>query len=170
MSEAGAAVCLERAGDGEAQGILVERMAMGADATHLISGDEQGRTLRALLDDVLDGRPVDLIHAHGTGTAQNDEMESGAIEDCVMVGGRRPALYSHKGALGHALGAAGLISVVLNRMCHERQTVPPALVQRSVPLRRVSLLNHAQKRTIRRSIALAAGFGGAIGAVSLLST
>src|SRR3954464_875948 len=35
MSEAGAAVCLE-SGDGGAGEVLIEKMAMGGDATHLI--------------------------------------------------------------------------------------------------------------------------------------
>jgi len=80
MSEAGAAVCLQAAGEGDAGSVVIERMAMGADSTHLISGDDTGRTLRALIQDIIDGRPVDLIHAHGTGTAANDAMELSAMK------------------------------------------------------------------------------------------
>jgi 3-oxoacyl-[acyl-carrier-protein] synthase II len=170
MSEAGAAVCLESASDGDGDDVLIENMAMGADATHLIGGDERARTLRALLEDVLDGRPADLVHAHGTGTVQNDAMELSAVEDCVApLGGMRPALYSHKGALGHSLGAAGLVSVVINRMCHSKGLVPPGIGERSMPMSGVEMSQRAQKRGVQRSLAIAAGFGGAIGVVSLVT-
>ena len=171
MSEAGAAACLQATTEGDATGVSIERIAMGADATHLISGDDRARTLRALLDDVIDGRPVDLIHAHGTGTVANDAMELNAIEDCIAaVGGIRPALYSHKGALGHSLGAAGLVAVAINRMCHETGLVPPVSGGNPMPMRMVEMSKFAQKRAVKRSIAIAAGFGGAMGVVSLLTT
>ena len=169
MSEAGAAICLQGVDDAEGGDVLIDLMAMGGDATHLVGGDERGRTLRALLHDVIDGRPVDLIHAHGTGTVANDEMELGAIDDCIeAVGGMRPALYSHKGALGHSLGAAGLVSVVINRMCHEKNLLPPMLGQDLMAAKNVELCEGPSKRRVRRSIVVAAGFGGAMGVVSLL--
>jgi 3-oxoacyl-[acyl-carrier-protein] synthase II len=168
MSEAGAAVCLEGSSDGSSGDLLIEKMAMGGDATHLISGDEQGRTLGALIADALDGRGVDLIHAHGTGTVANDAMELTAIEDCVAaVGGIRPAMYSHKGALGHSLGAAGLVAVVINRMIHQKGMVPPVLGENLMASKAVELSQRAVRRRTKRSVAIAAGFGGAMGVVSL---
>lgn len=170
MSEAGAAVCLQSAADGSSDDLLIERMAMGGDATHLISGDDQGRTLRALLSEVIDGRPVDFIHAHGTGTIANDATELNAIEDCMAAaGGSRPTLYSHKGALGHSLGAAGLVSVVINRMIHDRGVVPPMLGENLMTTKHVELNQRAMRSQIRRSVAIAVGFGGAMGALTLVS-
>jgi len=168
MSEASAAVCLEAAGDGEVGGVVIERMAMGADATHLIMGDDCGQTLRGLIEDVIDGRAVELIHAHGTGTVANDAMELRASEECVeAVGGMRPAIYSHKGALGHSLGAAGLVSGVINRMCHQKGRVPPGLGERFMPMRSVEMNQGATRRKVQRSLAIAAGFGGAMGVIGL---
>jgi 3-oxoacyl-[acyl-carrier-protein] synthase II len=170
MSEAGAAVCLE-AVEGETSGsTLIEKMAIGGDASHLITSDEHTRTLRRLLDEVIDCQPVDLVHAHGTGTIQNDELELRAIEEALTaLGGPRPALYSHKAALGHSLGAAGLISVVINRICHETATVPPGLAEMPIEMRGVTMTRSPHNRNLYRSVAIAAGFGGAVGAVSLLS-
>ena len=79
VSEAAAAVCLEK----KAGGLQVERFALGGDATHLTGADPQGRMLRRLLATVIDGRAVDLIHAHGTGTEANDAVELAAIESCL---------------------------------------------------------------------------------------
>ncbi|HEV8292902.1 MAG TPA: beta-ketoacyl synthase N-terminal-like domain-containing protein, partial [Tepidisphaeraceae bacterium] len=170
MSEAGAAICLENAGERSGGDLFIEKMAMGGDATHLISGDDRGATLRALLHDVIDGRPVDLIHAHGTGTVQNDAMELRAIEDSVSAaGGMRPTVYSHKGALGHSLGAAGLVSVAINRMIHQEGVVPPGLGGNLMSSKVVELSQHAVRRKVKRSVAIAAGFGGAMGVISLVT-
>jgi 3-oxoacyl-[acyl-carrier-protein] synthase II len=141
---------------------------MGGDATHLTGGDPDGRLLRRLLGRVIDDRSVDLVHAHGTGTPANDETELAAIEASVPDQATKPALYSHKGALGHTLGAAGLVSVVLNCQAHASRVVPPN-VQTVDPLaaKRVELPRTTSVRPVRRSVAVAAGFGGAVAVVAL---
>jgi 3-oxoacyl-(acyl-carrier-protein) synthase len=98
---------------------------------------------------------------------QNDELELRAIEE--SVGGAKPALYSHKGALGHSLGAAGLVSVVINRMCHKNGVVPPLVATEPIASSAVNLFSRPHKTQIHRSLAIAAGFGGAMGVVSLVS-
>ena len=175
MSEAAAVVLLERhdpAGDevpGDGPGIFVDRYALAADATHLTGSDPDARTLRHVLARVIDDRPVDLVHAHGTGTPLNDEAELAAIESAVREGDA-PVLYSHKGALGHSLGAAGLISVALNCQAHATGVVPPNVrTHDPLPTRRVLLSRDPVRRPVRRSIAIAAGFGGAMAAVSLVT-
>ena len=181
MTEAAAAVLLEAedatesprpAGRGHSSGtsgIYLDRFALGADATHLTGGDPDARVLRHLLSRVIDDRPVDLVHAHGTGTPLNDEAELAAIESVLGGRGPKPVLYSHKGALGHSLGAAGLLSVVLNCRAHASGVVPPnAQTHDPLPVARVTLSREAVRSRIRRSVAVAAGFGGAIAAVSLV--
>jgi 3-oxoacyl-[acyl-carrier-protein] synthase II len=177
ISEAATALCLEidsdrRTGRSDAQSrraIVIDRFCMGADATHLTGSDPDGLALKYLLNRVVDSRPIDLIHAHATGTVLADPIELAAIESVVGEVEPRPIVWSHKGALGHSLGAAGLVSVVLNCMSH-RTGIVPGNIQTSHPLstKCVSISREPVHRTIRRSIAIASGFGGAIGAVSLL--
>ena len=126
--------------------------------------------MRHLLARVVDGGPVDLVHAHGTGTPANDEAELAAIESVLEEGDKPPALYSHKGALGHSLGAAGLVSVALNCMMHAKRTIPPN-VQTTQPIatRRVQINPEAKAQATRRSLAVAAGFGGPTAVISLVS-
>jgi 3-oxoacyl-[acyl-carrier-protein] synthase II len=165
MSEAAAAVCLERGGGG----ICIERVAMGGDATHLTGGDTEGRTMRRLLRSVIDHRAVDLVHAHGTGTVANDATELAAIEAALPESRDRPILYSHKGALGHSLGAAGLVAVVISVMCHRMGVVPGNVqLRRALACERVRLSAAAETARIRRSVVLASGFGGAAAGVSLV--
>lgn len=171
MSEAAAAICLtarEIDSDCDAPGdLFIERFALGGDATHLTGGDPEGRVLHHLITQVVGARPVDLVHAHGTGTRTNDPVELAAI-DAIVRGA--PHVFSHKGALGHSLGAAGLVSVVLNCMAHERNLIPPnGRTLRPLSASRVTISRHVVPRKVRRSIAIAAGFGGPTAVVSLAS-
>jgi 3-oxoacyl-(acyl-carrier-protein) synthase len=171
MSEAAAAVCLESPQDAGGRAIAaLEGFALGADAHHLTRGDPRGLVLRRLIGQVLNGRPADLVHAHGTGTIYNDAAELNAIE--AAAGGverESPILFSHKGALGHSLGASGLVSVVLNCLSHRQGLVPPNVRTINPMVTRLVLSRDAVKRPIRRSLALAAGFGGPVAAVGLVS-
>jgi 3-oxoacyl-[acyl-carrier-protein] synthase II len=168
-SEAAAAVCLERAASSDNR-IRVSRFAMTADATHLTRSAESNEPLKYALAKVVDGHPVDLIHAHGTGTEQNDPAELSAVSDALRNHLEMPNVYSHKGALGHSLGAAGLISVVINVLAHEHGIVPPNIrTEAPIAAGRVRINREIIRRPVQRSVAVAAGFGGHIAAVSLES-
>jgi 3-oxoacyl-[acyl-carrier-protein] synthase II len=174
MSEAAAAVCLEAAGPDEASRgyAAVERFALGGDAVHMTSGDPDGTVLRRLLKDVVAARPVDLIHAHGTGTGFNDPIELSAFEaECVREGSPAPPLvYSHKGALGHSLGASGLVSAALSCLMHRKRVVLPNVrTSHSIATRSVEIVACAKTRATTRSLVTAAGFGGPVAVVSLVS-
>jgi 3-oxoacyl-[acyl-carrier-protein] synthase II len=172
LSEAAAAVCLEPADRTATSPIaLLEHFAIGGDAAHVTNGDPTGATLRRLLSDVLANKPADLVHAHGTGTLVNDSLELAAIDDAFQHHGAHAHVYSHKGALGHSLGASGLVSVVLNVLMHRQGVVLPNM-NTTTPMpvsRHLALRDTPNPRDIRRSIVLASGFGGAMAAVSLLS-
>lgn len=166
MSEAAAAVLLEnRKSAGQ---ITVERFAIGADANHITGIDPQAAAFRRVLASVLSDAPTQLLHAHGTGTRMNDALELAALDELAPSAAPAPIVYSHKGALGHSLGAAGLVSVVLNVMAHRTSDIPPS-VRTADPLetRRVAIPREVSRRRVERSLAVAAGFGGAIAAVSL---
>ena len=168
MTESAAALCLEAHPPGP--GVFIDRVAMGGDASHLTAADPTGLVLRYLLARVIPDEGVDLIHAHGTGTHTNDPIEIAAIESILTGAPTVPCLYSHKGALGHSLGAAGLVAVALNCLAHEHHTIP-GNIRTTNPLSTTKLtLNPTPiHRPIQRSIALAAGFGGPTAAISLVS-
>jgi 3-oxoacyl-[acyl-carrier-protein] synthase II len=151
--------------------VFLENFALGGDATHLTGGDPHARVLRRLLARVIDGRPVDLVHAHGTGTELNDATELAAIDDTVVPAGPHPTVvYSHKAALGHSLGASGLLSVVINCMSHAAGEIPPNVrTTEPLPAARVAVPRGVTRRPVRRSLAVAAGFGGPTAVVSLVS-
>ena len=51
------------------------------------------------------------VSAHGTGTVYNDLVELNAFRQ--VFGERKVPMYSLQGGIGHTLGAAGAIEVVL---------------------------------------------------------
>jgi 3-oxoacyl-[acyl-carrier-protein] synthase II len=172
MSEAAAAICLEAAHDHPTNpSVAIDRFAMGADATHLTANDPAGRVLQHLIRQTIKTTlPIDLIHAHGTGTINNDPIELAAIESVFPDSKSPPSLYSHKGALGHSLGAAGLVATVLSVMAH-REGIVPRNVRTINPLtaQRITISQTAIHRPVHRSLIMAAGFGGGAAAVSLES-
>jgi 3-oxoacyl-[acyl-carrier-protein] synthase II len=166
MSEAAAAVCLE-CQPAVRPLAAVERFAMGGDAIHLTAGDPAGAVLCRLLKHVISAQPVDLIHAHATGTQLHDAAELAAMVDLQPP--NSPIVYSHKAALGHSLGAAGLVSIVINCLCHASGRVPPNVnTQHPMPASGLTLSQSEIRRPIRRSIACASGFGGPTAVVSLV--
>ena len=166
MSEAAAAICLEASE--KPAGTMVDRYAFGGDATHLTGSDPDGSTLRRLIANAADGRPVDLVHAHGTGTDTNDPLELAAIQSSLLDPSPRPVLYSHKGALGHSLGSAGLVATAINWLIHRTGKVP-GNVRTINPLAapRLTLSAEVVHHRVARSLMIASGFGGAMACVSL---
>lgn len=172
MSEAAAAVCVEAepVSTRSRPWARIERSCLAGDATHLTGIDPDAASLRYVLCRTIHRQYVDLVHAHGTATDLNDPLELASVESAMPETPSRASLYSHKGAIGHSLGAAGLVSVVLNCMMHRCGTVPPNVnTPDPLPARRLCIDREAQSRAIRRSLVIAAGFGGPTAAVSLVS-
>ena len=164
ISEAAAAICLERRRP-RAGEIVLEGYAIGADASHLTGTDPRALALKRCLQTVTNARPVDLVHAHATGTIANDPIELSAIE--TVTDGSQ-IIYSHKGAIGHTLGASGMVATVLNVMAHRTGEIPGNVSTRqAIPTKAGQIGQQRVQRPIRRSIAIAAGFGGATGVVGL---
>ncbi|MFW6336604.1 MAG: beta-ketoacyl synthase N-terminal-like domain-containing protein [Phycisphaeraceae bacterium] len=76
-------------------------------------------------------RGIDLLHPHAPGTRDHDPVELRALAD--VLNARREMTHEHapidtyanKGSLGHGLGAAGLVSLVLACLCAQARRRPP---------------------------------------------
>lgn len=89
-----------------------------SDAHHISSPDPSGqgaiRAMQGALNDAgLEPDQIDYINLHGTGTLQNDAMESLAVHKLF---GADVSCSSTKSLTGHTLGAAGAIEAVLSAM------------------------------------------------------
>ena len=100
------------------------------DATHITAPAKSGRGLVQAVDQALrsaNRKPEEItaISAHGTGTVYNDLMELNAFRQ--VFGGRKVPMYSIKGAIGHTMGAAGAIEVILGFKVLSSRIIPPTV-------------------------------------------
>ncbi|MHC4819781.1 MAG: beta-ketoacyl-[acyl-carrier-protein] synthase II, partial [Planctomycetota bacterium] len=68
---------------------------------------------------------IDYINAHGTSTAQNDAMESGAIERLFGPKGTAPPVSSTKSVIGHLIAAAGAVEAIACIRALQEGVIPP---------------------------------------------
>ena len=97
----------------EAGGVQLLGVGESSDAYHLSAPDPSGHgaetaILRALADAGLTAAEIDYVNLHGTGTVQNDAMESAVV---ARIFGLATPTSSTKPVTGHLLGAAGATEV-----------------------------------------------------------
>lgn len=95
------------------------------DAHHLTAPKPDGEGLRYAITEALSccdtpTGAISFVNAHGTGTPDNDRVESRVLSD-VLPG---VPFLSTKGYTGHTLGAAGAIEAVFTVACLERGMIP----------------------------------------------
>ncbi len=110
------------------------RTAVATEPHDLIRAAPRMGTLHEVARRLFDGEPVDVLHPHAPGTADHDAGELSALwEACEATrsgkaagaSGHGPDVYAVKGALGHGLGAAGLVSLVIAAVCSHARRRPP---------------------------------------------
>lgn len=103
---------------------------LSCDANHMTGSSRDGIPLSAAISRALkkadvDTRGVGSISAHGTGTLYNDSMEMKAFRR--SFGDTPVPTYSIKGAVGHTMGAAGLVDMLVAISSLDAQVVPPSV-------------------------------------------
>lgn len=134
LGEGGAALVLESFASASARGapVLAEIVGFGAsqDAFDLNRPPPDGAgaelCMRRALDDAgLTGDALGAINAHGTGTRAGDPAEVAAIRRVLGDGWRAVPVTSIKGAVGHAMAAAGALQAVAAVQTCRTCLVPP---------------------------------------------
>jgi len=125
LSEGAGAVVLEELGHARARGvpILGELLGYGdsTDGYRItdIHPQAEGAVLamtRAIEDAGIEPEQVGYINAHGTSTIQNDALETLAIKRVFGDRAEFIPVSSNKSMLGHTIGAAGAIELILTLM------------------------------------------------------
>lgn len=98
------------------------------DAHHLTAPSPDGSGLRRALEETIRTggcRPEEIafVNAHGTGTPDNDRVESRVIGDMLP----KVPFLSTKGFTGHTLGAAGGIEAAFTVACLESGKIPASV-------------------------------------------
>src|SRR5204863_3172922 len=124
---------LERGGDAAQRGAspLAQILGFGesADAHHLTQPHPQGEGAAAAISAALRSAnlgpdAIDLIAAHATGTPDNDAGEYAALHKVFGDQLARVPVVGLKSHVGHTLGGAGAVELVLSVMALRDRIVP----------------------------------------------
>ena len=129
LGEGAAMVILESDTGCRKRGKSAEAFILGygsaADAWHFTAPAPDGKGLCLAIQEALDmsglsSSDIAFINAHGTGTPDNDRIES-KVFDNLFPG---IPFFSTKGYVGHTLGAAGAVEAVFSIECLKQGRIP----------------------------------------------
>jgi 3-oxoacyl-[acyl-carrier-protein] synthase II len=171
MGEGGAALVLEEADAAKARGAKILGYVLGCgergDGFHRTRSSPDGAPIvaamrEAIEDAGLTADDIDYVNAHGTGTPENDKMES---MGCAAVIGERMKqvpISSNKSMIGHTLTAAGAVEAVMSLLTIASGRIPPTINYRvpdpAIPLDVVP--NDARDARVDIVLSNSFGFGG----------
>jgi 3-oxoacyl-(acyl-carrier-protein) synthase len=134
MGEGAAIFVLERLSHALRRGARIYAEVAGgkmqAEAHHITGMDAESATLAYLIGATLTRAgisPGDLgyINAHGTGTQQNDVVETRGIRRALGRSADRICLSSTKSMLGHLVNAAGSVELAITTLAMRDGFAPP---------------------------------------------
>ncbi len=149
--------------------ILAEIIGYGstADAFRVTDMHETGRgpiaAMRAALADAkVAPQDIHYISAHGTGTEENDKIESLAIGTVFGDLAKKVPISSVKSMLGHLIAGAGAVELITCVLAIRDGIIPPtanySTPDPNCPLDYVP--NKPRKATVRTCLSNSFGFGG----------
>lgn len=142
---------------------------VSGDAGHITAPCRKGTGLIRVFDQATAGGQLQVggINAHGTGTLYNDAMEITAMNSFFAT---PPPFHSVKGAIGHCLGAAGVMEGCLSITSLKQNKIPGTTGLKSVDPRTKMATGRAEQALQYPTIlSCNSGFGG-INAGVLLGT
>lgn len=178
MGEGSAALVLERLSDARARGAWIYAEVLGgtllSDATHVTDLSTDSTTLVQLLNTTLKRsrlvpRDIGYINAHGTGTKQNDAMESRGIRTAFGVAANDLCLSTVKANIGHLVNAAGIVELATMALALRDGFAPPTInlthPDPECDLDCVPFVG--RRREFEHAIKISIAFGGHLAAVAL---
>lgn len=148
--------------------------SFGGDAYHITSFEPSGETIsynirKAIAMAGMSISDIEYINAHGTGTPQNDKVETAAIKKAFGEYAYSIPISSLKPYIGHLLGASGSVELAASFIAVMNEYLPPTLFlderDEECDLQFIPL-NIIEKK-ISTFIKLSYGFGGHIGVLVL---
>ncbi len=171
LGEGAGIVVLEELSHAQQRGasIMGEIVGFGstADAYRVTDIHAEGRgpigAMRAALHNAgLGPSDIDYISAHGTGTEENDKIETRAIREVFGDKAPRVPISSIKSMLGHLIAAAGAVELITCVLAIRDGMAPPTM-HYTTPDPNCDLdyiPNQARKMKIRAALSNSFGFGG----------
>ena len=169
MAEGAAALVLENLEDARARGAEVIGLVLGcgerADSFHRTRSNPSGEAIigamrSAIADAGLEPGDIGYVNAHGTGTPENDKMETLGMR--AVFGDAPPPISSNKSMIGHTLSAAGAIEAVFSLLAMRDGKLPPTInYETPDPVIDLDVVpNVAREAKVERVLSNSFGFGG----------
>ena len=172
ISEGAGVVVLEefKAAKKRGANIYAEIIGYGLneDAYHIASpelnGEGAARCMTSALKDArCNPEEIDYINAHATSTPIGDNIEAKAIKKIFGYHAPKTPVSSTKSMLGHQLGAAGSVEVIICAFVIKEGVIPPT-INYETPDPECSGLdfvpNIAREKKVKKTLSNSFGFGG----------
>lgn len=144
---------------------VIEGWGLSDDANHMTGPSPKSEGLilavtKSLASAGIVPGDVGCISAHGTGTVYNDQMEMRAFR-AIFTDGPCP-VYSIKGGIGHTMGAAGLVEMIIAQRALREGIIPPTVNLKEVDDDARGWVSDQQQPLREKAMALVtnAGFSG----------
>ncbi len=173
LSEGAGIIVLEEYEHAKKRGANIYAELLGYSATDdgyhitapLPEGDGAAKTMElALIDAGVEKEKVDYINAHGTATELNDIAESTAIRTVFGTYAYRLPVSSTKSCLGHSLGAAGALELLVCAKVINESVIPPTInlenQDERCDLKMDFVPLEAREREVNIAMSNSLGFGG----------
>jgi 3-oxoacyl-[acyl-carrier-protein] synthase II len=169
MSEGAACLVLESVEHARARGATILGVVRGcgekSDSFHRTRSNPDGGAIigamrNAIADAGLSPADISYVNAHGTGTPENDKMETLGMR--AVFGDAAPPISSNKSMIGHTLSAAGAIEAAVSLLAIRDQVLPPT-INHEEPDPAITLdvvPNVAREAKVAHVLSNSFGFGG----------
>lgn len=168
LGEGAAFVVLEPVEQAQQRGANINAYLTGwgnaCDAYHQTASSPTGEGAylamqEALLTAGLMATDIDYVNAHGTGTPNNDQCESVALER-IFTKEYMPAVSSTKAFTGHATSAAGSIEAIICLLAMQHGFVPQSLGFAEADDKCIMPTTKVISKRLRHVMCNSFGFGG----------
>jgi 3-oxoacyl-(acyl-carrier-protein) synthase len=178
MGEGAAMLVIERLSHARERGAAIYAEVLGgrmlSDGRHVTSLDAGSNSLVELIDGSLrtsglTPHDISYVNAHGTGTQQNDVMETRGIRRALGRSADSICVSANKSMLGHLVNASGSVELALTALALRDGFAPPTLnlthPDPECDLDCVPLVGRV--RPFEHAIKLSIAFGGHLAAIVL---
>ncbi len=110
-----------KASGGSGGALVLVDTAVACEGYDLVRAAPQMPALAYIAERLMGQRTIAMLHPHAPGTVEQDAVEMGIHRRFAKAA----AVYACKGALGHTLGSAGLVSLVIACLCAHTRRCPP---------------------------------------------
>lgn len=178
MGEGAAMLVLERLDHAQERGAPIYAEAIGGrlltDARHMTNLDANSDAIVELINGTMRSagvvpRDIAYVNAHGTGTQQNDLMESRGIRTAFGRAADSVCVSSNKSMLGHLVNASGSVELAITALALRDGFAPPTLnlddPDPECDLDCIPLIG--RERPLEHALKLSIAFGGHLAAVVL---